>query len=333
MSSTNTTSSKRKLEEEAQLHASSVKKQATEVPKPHSMLDSAELRGLGPIEDDEEDNDAGATNDNKTARTEPFRNYEDSTRQSTVENFYHQHHRLQTFDWVKDCQKKFLKLDKAKMSLWEATEFLNEIVDNSDPDTDATQIVHLLQTGESLRMMYPGDEYDWLHLTGFIHDLGKLLAHPKMHNLEQYFVVGDTYPVGCAYDPNIVFYDYVKENPDYDNPKYNTKLGIYKEGCGLDNVNMTFGHDEYLYQVCVQNKSTLPEEGLYIIRYHSFYSWHEKSGYDYLCNDKDRKMLEWVRKFQKHDLYSKLPEKPNLEKTLPYYKKLMAKYFPAVLNW
>ena len=31
--------------------------------------------------------------------------------------------------------------------------------------------------------------------------------------------------------------------------RYNTKLGIYEENCGLDNVLMSWGHDEYLYQV------------------------------------------------------------------------------------
>jgi len=217
--------------------------------------------------------------------------------------------------------------------LWEATDFLNEIVDDSDPDTDTTQIIHLVQTAESLRKLYPGDEYDWLHLTGFLHDLGKLLAHQKMHNLQQIFVVGDTYPVGCAFDPKIIFYPYLKDNPDFKNEKYNTKFGVYKEGCGLDNVHMSFGHDEYMYQVCKQNNCKLPDEALYIIRYHSFYPWHDKNAYDYLCNDKDRKMLEWVRKFQAHDLYSKVPEKPDLKKTLPYYRKLVDKYFPPVLRW
>ena len=31
--------------------------------------------------------------------------------------------------------------------------------------------------------------------------------------------------------------------------RYNTKLGIYKEGCGIENVIMSWGHDEYLYHV------------------------------------------------------------------------------------
>ena len=31
--------------------------------------------------------------------------------------------------------------------------------------------------------------------------------------------------------------------------RYNSKLGIYKEGCGIENVMMSWGHDEYLYHV------------------------------------------------------------------------------------
>lgn len=42
---------------------------------------------------------------------------------------------------------------------------------------------------------------------------------------------------------------YFKDNPDSNNPAYNTKKGIYDEGCGLDNVMMSWGHDEYMYLV------------------------------------------------------------------------------------
>ena len=35
--------------------------------------------------------------------------------------------------------------------IWEAAEFLNTLVDDSDPDTDLTQIEHLLQTSEAIR--------------------------------------------------------------------------------------------------------------------------------------------------------------------------------------
>lgn len=39
------------------------------------------------------------------------------------------------------------------------------------------------------------------------------------------------------------------ENADFNNPKYNTKTGIYSEGCGLENVLMSWGHDDYMYLV------------------------------------------------------------------------------------
>ena len=45
-----------------------------------------------------------------------------------------------------------------------------------------------------------------------------------------------------------------------------TKYGMYEPNCGLDKVYVSWGHDEYLYQVLKHNKSTLPEEGMYMIR-------------------------------------------------------------------
>jgi inositol oxygenase len=43
---------------------------------------------------------------------------------------------------------------------------------------------------------------------------------------------------------------YFVGNPDSHDPKFNSKkAGIYEEGCGLRNVTMSWGHDEYMYQV------------------------------------------------------------------------------------
>lgn len=64
---------------------------------------------------------------------------------------------------------------------------------------------------------------------------------------------------------------YFEQNPDYNNPAYNTKNGIYTPGCGLNNTMISWGHDDYMYLVAKENKSTLPSSGLFIIRYHSFY--------------------------------------------------------------
>ena len=68
---------------------------------------------------------------------------------------------------------------------------------------------------------------------------------------------GDTFAVGCEYAKSIVFYDSLKENPDWNDSRYNTKYGVYSENCGLKNVRVSFGHDEYLYQVLKNNKKQL----------------------------------------------------------------------------
>jgi len=59
------------------------------------------------------------------------------------------------------------------MSVWEALEYLNTLVDDSDPDTDLSQLDHLLQTAEQIRR---DGHPRWFILTGLIHDLGKSFA-------------------------------------------------------------------------------------------------------------------------------------------------------------
>lgn len=138
------------------------------------------------------------------------------------------------------------------MSVWEALEKLNTLIDESDPDTSVGQIEHLLQTAEAIRR---DGKPDWMQLTGLIHDLGKLLCFFGAEG--QWDVVGDTFVVGCKYPDSIIYPETFKENPDYHVPELQTECGIYQEGCGLDNVYLAFGHDEYIYSICKrQSKCT-----------------------------------------------------------------------------
>ena len=61
---------------------------------------------------------------------------------------------------------------------------------------------------------------------------------------------------------------------------------------------MSWGHDEYLYHVLKHNKSTLPDQALKIIRYHSFYPWHSAGDYEHLCTPEDEEIKEWVLLFK-----------------------------------
>ncbi len=253
-----------------------------------------------------------------------FRAYEAEDVRPGVREFYKTNHRQQTLDFVLAKKKEYLPLAKRKMGIWEAMEFLNTLVDDSDPDTELTQIEHLMQASEAVRAAgKPG----WFILTGLIHDLGKILC---LFGEPQWAVVGDTFPVGCGFSDKIVYSEYFADNPDSQNPGYQTRCGIYQEGCGLDDVHLSWGHDEYLYQVV---KNYLPEEGLYMIRYHSFYPGHRDRAYDHLMNDHDRKMFSWVRAFNPFDLYSKADDKPDVDGLRPFYEKLIGDYFPPVLSW
>lgn len=255
--------------------------------------------------------------------TEAYRNYEEPAR-DTVREFYRLNHTYQTYDFVMEKRRQYLSFDKKEMPIWDAFDFLNELVDDSDPDTDLDQFQHLLQTSEAIR----NDGHpDWMVLVGLMHDMGKVLC---LFGEPQWAVVGDTFPVGCAYSDKIIYSEFFQENPDYNNPNYNTKYGVYQPNCGLRNVQMSWGHDEYIYQMM---KDHLPEEGLYMLRYHSFYAWHREGAYDHLLDDHDRKMLKWVKLFNPYDLYSKCPTPPDWKILKPYYTALIEKYLPRTLKF
>jgi inositol oxygenase len=252
-----------------------------------------------------------------------FRQY-DANANPGVAEFYRINHEKQTLAYVLGKEKEYFGLNRGRKSIWEAADYLNTLVDDSDPDTDLTQTEHLLQASEAIRR---DGHPRWMVATGFVHDLGKCLC---LYGEPQWGVVGDTFPVGCAWSDQIVFPDYFQANPDAHVPEYQTQYGIYEPNCGLENVHMSFGHDGYIAEVL---KPYLPDEALYILRFHSFYAWHRHGAYAHLMNEKDATMLPWVRKFNPYDLYSKGHTKPDVNRLKPYYDDLFAEFFPDKIAW
>lgn len=253
---------------------------------------------------------------------EEYRNYDNPGR-DTVREFYRLNHTYQTYDFVQQKRAEFLKFDKKEIPVWGAMEFLNTLVDDSDPDIELDQLQHLLQTAEAIRA---DGHPDWFVLTGFLHDMGKVLC---LFGEPQWAVVGDTFPVGCAHSDRIVYPEFFERNPDSKDERYNTKYGVYEPNCGLKNVTMSWGHDEYLYHI---TKDHLPEPALYMIRYHSFYAQHRENAYDHLMDAHDHEMFKWVNKFNPYDLYSKSPVTPVVSELKPYYEDLIAKYLPSTIR-
>ena len=140
------------------------------------------------------------------------------------------------------------------MGIWEAMEFLNTLVDDSDPDTDLTQIEHLMQTAEAIRR---DGHPRWFILTGLIHDLGKILC---LFGEPQWAVVGDTFPgrlrlLGQSRLPRVLR----RQSRLHKSPSTRRRAASTQNGCGLDHVHLSWGHDEYLYHVV---KDYLPDEAL-----------------------------------------------------------------------
>ena len=115
--------------------------------------------------------------------------------------FYRLNHENQTVDFVRGKEKEHHGLNQGDEDDLGGGGFLNTLVDDSDPDTDLTQIEHLLQTSVAIRR---DGQPRWMVLTGFLHDLGKCLC---LYGEPQWAVVGDTFPVGCAWSKDIVFHE------------------------------------------------------------------------------------------------------------------------------
>ena len=258
----------------------------------------------------------------QTAERSHFRDYDAGP--PRVRELYRLQHRHQTVELVREKRRAYLRLDRCRMGIWEAIEHLDRLVDDSDPDTALSQQEHSLQTAEAARR---AGQPPWFVLTALVHDLGKVLC---LFGEPQWAVVGDTFPVGCRFDERVVHHELFAENPDATIPAYQTATGIYGEGIGLDQVLMSWGHDEYLSHVL---RPHLPEEALYVIRYHSFYAAHRDGAYAHLMDARDRTLMRWVRAFSAFDLYSKADDRPDATTLRPYYEELAAKFLPAQLAW
>lgn len=257
-----------------------------------------------------------------------FRNYSDSKRQEVVQRTYYKMHTLQTVEFGRRQRQIWLKFDKGQFTMMEMIALLDNLVDDSDPDNELPNSIHDFQTAERIRQSWP--DHDWFHLVGLLHDVGKVLALPEVagaHVLEQWAVVGDTFPVGCAPSEDCVFgLRSFEANPDLKHTVYGTCTGMYQSGCGIANLMMSWGHDEYMYWMLKENGCSIPEVGLNMIRFHSFYPWHERRAYVHFEASEDAETLRWVREFNKFDLYSKGDAIPDVEAIRPYYQSLLEKY-------
>jgi len=284
-----------------------------------------------------------------TKELSEFRTYDDTTSPVRVVEHYRDMRTFQTVEFYKRMEEKY-SFENGKfrrmMTIEEALEELENYVDASDPDLDLPNLLHLLQTAEGIRK---AGHPDWLQLTGLLHDMGKIMflwgtsedgQDGYSPNGKQWALGGDTFVLGCQI-PNeaVVFPEFNKCNPDMSDERYNSKFGVYEPNCGIDNLMWAWGHDEYMYRMLVANGTTLPREGLDMIRFHSAYPWHDKGAYRHLMKEEDYEREKWVQLFNRFDLYTKDGENElrgdkMVKELWPYYRGLLDKYgLGGKLKW
>ncbi len=137
---------------------------------------------------------------------EQFRQY-DAEANPDVANFYKLNHEHQTYDYVLGKEKQYFGLDKGEKSIWDAAAFLNTLVDDSDPDTDLTQIEHCSRPRRLFGLTAIHVGLCWQDSFTIS---AKCCASMASRNGA---VVGDTFPVGCAFSEHIVFPEYFANTP------------------------------------------------------------------------------------------------------------------------
>ena len=251
-----------------------------------------------------------------------YRNY-DNVNENVREN-YKMARIYQSPNYVKEMREKYA-VPSFYLSFKEILEKLNAFIDLSDPDCNLPNIQHAFQSAEQAQK---DGKPDWFVLGLFIHDFGKLLYlqndeknGQSMKN--QWGIVGDTFIVGVRIPDEIVL-------PEFNNlMRPLSEMGNYEKHCGLDNMFISYGHDEYLYQVLKNgiNGNSLPDEILYCIRYHSLYLHHKDEVYDRFLNNRDREMLSLLKEFNGYDLYTKSEVIYDVREMGMKYFNLWRKYF------
>ena len=248
---------------------------------------------------------------------EAFRVYDNAP--PVVREFYRLNHTNQTRDFALAKRREYGTLDRRQMSIWEAMEYLNTLVDDSDPDTDLSQIEHNLQTAEAIRR---DGHPRWFQLVGLIHDLGKVLC---LYGEPQWAVVGDTFPVGCAWSDKIVYHEFFRDNPDAQIAGLQTPSAFTRKA--VDSRTLT--SRGATTNTCTDLQGLLAGRSP-VHDPLSFLLSHPSRGRLRLSSERQRsgtaRMGEEVQPLP--DLNSKGDGKVNVAQLRPYYEELISEFFP-----
>ena len=138
------------------------------------MAPGAHERKVLDISNKTHDETAKTTSTSNNGQESEFRDYENTEHFDRVFKTYKDMHTNQTVAYVKEQHDNWLKFDKFSANIMDMVDKLADFKDESDPDCDFANKFHAFQAAEGARKAHP--DKDWLHLTGLIHDLGKVMG-------------------------------------------------------------------------------------------------------------------------------------------------------------
>ena len=243
------------------------------------------------------------------------------------------HRARQTVDYVMGQTSKLLQSSPescAELFVWDALEMLRRIAVPGGRDL----LSKSLAVAQACRAAHPHAE--WLHLTGLIHSLGHVLLLDDFGAQPAWSVRGESFPVGCKHSPNVPFSHYFSSNPDRRKKVFNSPSGIYKPGCGLENVLLSWSASEYLYTTLITQTHEVPAAAFFVLRCQNFSCLRD---YGSLLSGEDVANVPWVDEFRRilkdEQAASEAAQgtKGCDAESLAYFRGLVQKYFPRQIQF
>lgn len=242
--------------------------------------------------------------------------------------------KYQTQAFVQAQIDKYGTFQRATMGIPEACKALQSSTHESESTCWALQ--YMMASAELVREQgHP----DWLQLAAFLRGLGLLFllwtdeenAILRSISTQEWLTSMTSWVLGSGIPSSLPFPELNELNADHCLRK---KSPTAEAHCGLGNVLLPWTPDEYIYRVLQFNRSSLPDEALYFIRYGSLASWYRHGEYDELCNAHDLDMKEWMCSLESLTKVDPAAmQDVRADKLLPYYFGLAEKYLPTQLHW
>jgi len=207
----------------------------------------------------------------------------------------------QSVNFVMKMRERYFDFGLKRMSIREALEIVKTLkchpfrVTNAGPNLRTL----LFKTAEFARMEgHP----DWAILLALIHELGRVVScieTPPSEDNQKYdwtFAIRSRV-LGCAPPSRTNFAEFRNLDPDLSNAQ--SKIGIYQEHCGMENLFLSWTGPEYMYFMLKHNGASLPEEAFGVLRLFPLGDWHTHDEYLYFSSKVDNDMKDFVLEFDK----------------------------------